>query len=80
MHQWGISLPGACEGLCHWRGTVEPMVANGTLKPLVAADLDLVNTFGNAEWPCIRQALRMHFPAPPLLALSSLGARTARPA
>ena len=22
-HQWGLSVPGACEGLCHWRGTVE---------------------------------------------------------
>ena len=42
MHQWGISLPGACEGLCHLGGTVEPMAANGTLEPLVAADLDLV--------------------------------------
>ena len=56
MHQWGISLPGACEGLCHRRG------ANGTLEPIVAADLDLVNMFGNAEWPRIREALRTHFP------------------
>ena len=39
-HRWGTSLPGACEGLCHWRGTMEPLVANGTLEPLVAADLD----------------------------------------
>ena len=62
MHQWGISLLGACEGLCHWRGTIEPLEANGTLEPLVAADLDLVNMFGNAEWPCIRAALRTHFP------------------
>ena len=52
MHHWGISLPGACEGLCRWRGTVEPVVANGTLEQLVAY-LDLVNMFGNAEWPCI---------------------------
>ena len=21
MHQWCIDLPGACEALCHWRGT-----------------------------------------------------------
>ena len=61
MHQWGISLPGACEGLCRWRGTIEPLAANGTLEPLVAVDLDLVNMFGNAEWPRIRQALRTHF-------------------
>ena len=52
MHQRSISLPGACE----------PMAANGTLEPLVAADLNLVNMFGNAEWPRIRQALRTHFP------------------
>ena len=58
----GISLHGACEALCHWRGTIVPMVANGSLKPLVAADLDLVNMCGNAEWPCIRQATRTHFP------------------
>ena len=35
---------------------------NGTLEPLVAADLDLVNMFGNAEWPHIRAALRTDFP------------------
>ena len=62
MHQRGISLPGACEGLCHWRGTIEPLAANGTPEPLVAADLNLVNMFGNAEWPRIREALRTHFP------------------
>ena len=62
MHQWGVNLPGACEALCHWRGTIEPLVLNGTLEPLVAADLDLVNMFGNAEWPHIRAALRTHFP------------------
>ena len=28
----------------------------------MAADLDLVNMFGNAEWPYIRAALRTHFP------------------
>ena len=28
----------------------------------MTADLDLVNMFGNAEWPCIRAALRAHFP------------------
>ena len=52
------------EGLCHWRGTIEPLAASGTLELLVAADLDLVNMFGNAEWPRIRQALRTHFPEP----------------
>ena len=62
MHQWGVNLPGACEALCHWRGTIEPLVLNGTIEPLVAADLDLVNMFGNAEWPRIRAALRTHFP------------------
>ena len=62
MHQWGVNLPGACEALCHWRGTIEPLVLNGTIEPLVAADLDLVNMFGNAEWPHIRAALRTHFP------------------
>ena len=36
-------------------------MANGSLEPLLAADLDLVNMFGNAEWPRIRHSLRMHF-------------------
>ena len=62
VHQWVVNLPGACEALCHWRGTIEPLVLNGTLEPLVAADLDLVNMFGNAEWPHILAALRTHFP------------------
>ena len=57
MHQWRISLLGAC--WCHWRGTIEPMVPNGSLEPLVAADLDLVNMFGNTEWPrCARISWR----------------------
>ena len=34
MHQWGVNLPGACEALCHWRGTIEPLVLNGTIEPL----------------------------------------------
>ena len=61
QHQWSISLPGAWKALCHKRSTIEPMVASGTLELLVAADLDLVNMFGNAEWPRIRRALRTHF-------------------
>ena len=48
-------------GFCHLLGTIEPMVANGAVEPLVAADLDLVNMCGNAEWPCIRQANRTQF-------------------
>ena len=32
------------------------------LETLVAADLDLVNIVGNAEWHRIREALRTHFP------------------
>ena len=62
VHQCGISQLGGCEGLYHRRDTIEPKVANGSLEPLIAADLDLVNMIGIAEWPCIRQALRTHFP------------------
>ena len=36
-------------------------MASGTLEPLLAADLDIANMFGNVEWPCIRSALRSHF-------------------
>ena len=49
-HQWGLSVPGACESLCHWRGVVEDMAKAGELGPVVIADLDQVNMFGNAEW------------------------------
>ena len=30
MHQWGVNLPGACEALCHWRGTIEPLLVSGS--------------------------------------------------
>ena len=62
MHQWSVSLPGACGALRHCRGTIDPMVANGFLEPLVAADVDFVNMNGKAEWPRIRQAVHTHFP------------------
>eukprot|EP00973_Karenia_brevis_P078448 10891870-Karenia_brevis.AAC.1 len=39
-HQWGISVPGACESLSHWRGTVEDMARAGEMEPVVIADLD----------------------------------------
>ena len=61
QHQWGISVPGACEGLSHWRGTVEDMARQGQLGPVVVADLDQVNMFGNAEWPAIRDAVDASF-------------------
>ena len=50
MHQRGTSLPGACEGLCHWRGTrgTDLDLVNGTFEPHVAADLALVIMSGNA--------------------------------
>ena len=56
-HQWGLSVPGACESLCHWRGTVEDMARAGEIQPVVIADLDQVNMFGNAEWDSIRQSI-----------------------
>ena len=62
MHQWSVSLPVACEAFLHCRGTIEPMVENGFLEPLVAADVDFVNMSGNAEWSRIRQPLPTHFP------------------
>ena len=61
MHQWGIGLPGAVEALAHWRGTIEELIFAADLEPMVAADLDLVNMFGNAEWPAITSAVNTHF-------------------
>ena len=61
MHQWGIGLPGAAEALSHWRGLIEELIFQGILEPMIAADLDLVNMFGNAEWPSIRAAIEGHF-------------------
>ena len=62
MHRWSVNLPGACEALGHWTATLEPFIADGTLEPIVVADLDLVNIFGNDEWPSTRKALQRHFP------------------
>ena len=42
-HQWGLSMPGAREGLCHWRGTVEDMAKAGAqLGPIIIVDIDQV--------------------------------------
>ena len=61
MHQWGVGLPGSAEALSHWRGLVEELITVGALEPMIAADLDLVNMFGNVEWPAIREAIQAHF-------------------
>ena len=61
MRQWGIGLPGSAEALSHWRGNIEHLIQDGSLEPMVAADLDLVNMFGNVEWPAIRDAVQLHF-------------------
>ena len=57
-HQWGV---GAAEALSHWRGTIEELTTCGALQPMVAADQDLVNMFGNVEWPAIRELMQAHF-------------------
>ena len=46
----------------HWRATLEPLTADGTLEPMLVADFDLVNMFGNVEWPSKRRALLRHLP------------------
>ena len=56
-HQWGVSIPGACEGLSHWRSSVEDLAKSGEIQPLIAADLDLANFFGSTEWDSIRDAI-----------------------
>ena len=56
-HQWGVGVPGACEAMGHWRTTTEQLCIDGTLPPMVAADLDIVNRFGNCEWASIRAAI-----------------------
>eukprot|EP00973_Karenia_brevis_P057015 7931794-Karenia_brevis.AAC.1 len=61
-HQWGISVPGACESLCHWRSTVEDMARAGDMDPVVIADVDQVNMFGNAEWDSIRESIDQNLP------------------
>ena len=62
MHQWGVGMPGSCEALAHWRGTIEELILAGVLDPMIAVDIDLVNMFGNVEWSSIRAALQEHFP------------------
>jgi hypothetical protein len=61
MRQWGISLPGGCESLIHWRTTVEQAARDGVMEPVVVADLDMQNYFNTVEWPSIRASLRLHF-------------------
>ena len=61
MRQWGVGMPGSVEALGHWRSRIEELMLHGTLEPVVAADLDLVNMFGNIAWPFIRDALQNHF-------------------
>ena len=56
-HQWGLSVLGACESLCHWRGTVEDMAKAGELGLIIVADVEQVNMFGNAEWQSIHQSI-----------------------
>jgi hypothetical protein len=56
-HQWGVGVPGACEAMGHWRTTVEPLIQDGLLQPMVAADLDLENMFGSVEWDSIRDSI-----------------------
>ena len=41
----------------HWRSTAEGLIIDGKLPALVAADIVLVNLFGNCEWPSIRAAI-----------------------
>ena len=60
-HQWGIGIPGACEAMAHWRGAVEECILSGDLEPAVAIDVDMVNMFGNQEWPDIRDAIQDSF-------------------
>ena len=60
-HQWGVSMPGGCEAMVHWRSTVEELACNGTLEPLVAFDLDLRNMYGSVEWAEIRAAVERDF-------------------
>jgi hypothetical protein len=62
MHQWGVGMPGSCEALAHWRGTIEELILAGVLDPMIAVVIDLVNMFGNVEWSSIRAALQEHFP------------------
>ena len=61
MHLRGVNSPGACETLGHQ----ELLIADGTLEPMVVADLDLVNMFVNVKWPSTRKALQRHFPEAP---------------
>ena len=62
MHQWGVGMPGSAEALSHWRCTIEELIRDGTIEPMLATDLDLVNMFGSVEWPAIRVALGEHLP------------------
>ena len=50
MHQWSVTLTGACEALCHRRGTLEPLIQMSALNPMIADHL----VFGE---PCVNISL-----------------------
>eukprot|EP00969_Alexandrium_andersonii_P144667 6397320-Alexandrium_andersonii.AAC.1 len=56
-HQWGVGVPGACEAMAHWRGTVEELAVRGAIPAVVALDVDLVNMFGSVEWDAMRSSI-----------------------
>ena len=62
LQQFGVMIPGGAEALYHARVTIEELADSGSLGPLVAVDVDLVNFFGSVEWAATKDAYRDLFP------------------
>ena len=54
-------MPGGCEGLVHWRSTVEELARSGAIPPVAIFDIDQANMFCNVEWQEISAAVRKYY-------------------
>ena len=60
--QYGVGIPGGCEGLIHFRLALEESLKRDAGTPLVILDLDLKNAFPSFEWDHIRAAVDSYAP------------------
>ena len=60
--QFGVGIPGGCEGLIHFRTAFEECMKRDGGSALAVLDLDLRNAFPSFEWEQIRSAVGEHTP------------------
>ena len=60
--QYGVGIPGGCEGLVYFRQAFEASLKRDSGSPLVVLDSDLKNAFPFFEWEHIRASVDNHAP------------------